>query len=496
MTPPQQCADRRPPPLGLRGLSRVAFQPRSPPPGGLPPLGLTGRSGAPSFSIGTAGFERLPPPTTLPRRHVGLTRPSRAPAPNEAGSSNWSASVGEAGTGSGGFVGFHLINGSGGMSFGGGGGGVISFGGGGGGGSGISFGGGGSESLDFTFRTGAGANRSEGSSHGGSREGIGGNEGTIGYRGPGYNPNFSHADEYPPSQEAVQTQRQPIDLNVLSNKETRRQYRIDDRRHIYTEIIARNGTGNRLKHGVSKAAALACKCPRRIVQRETRGALVFVLQTIRELSPKAFVIVEQGAGHNYAALFYALDMALLRYDVRHARVEQFHFGAEIHNVVGCEGVARVERNERADQWRRRMSRAGFLSMPFKMAAKAREWLEENAGGSGYTVAEEKGRLVCLDGRASPSSLPRAGNARDTDGDQFLACWPLSNTSQCSQYPRPRVRVRTRYVRARWIGCEKSDRGRSHLRPTPPAAAGPCLFRLATPATRGGGDHGASTPACS
>lgn len=246
MAPPQQCANRRPPPLGLRGLSRVAFQPRAPPPGGLPPLGLTGRSGAPSFSIGTAGFERLPPPTTLPRRRVGLARPSRAPAPNEAGSSNWSASVGEAGTGSGGigsstFVGFNLMNGSGGISFGGGGGGVISFGG--GGGSGISFGGGGSESLGFTFSTGAGGNRSEGSSHGGSTEGIGGNEGTIGYRGPGYNPNFSHADEYPPSQEAVRTQRQPIDLNVLSNNETRRQYRIDDSRHIYTEIIARNGTG-------------------------------------------------------------------------------------------------------------------------------------------------------------------------------------------------------------------------------------------------------------
>ncbi|KAE8808776.1 hypothetical protein D1007_14869 [Hordeum vulgare] len=127
----------------------------------------------------------------------------------------------------------------------------------------ISFGGGSSESLGFTFSTGASGNRREVSSHDGSTEGIGGNEGTIGYRGSGYNPNFSHADEYPPSQEAVRTQRQHIDLNVLSNKETRRQYRIDDMRHI----MARNGTGNRLKHGVSKAVALACKCPRRIVQR-------------------------------------------------------------------------------------------------------------------------------------------------------------------------------------------------------------------------------------
>ncbi|EEE55836.1 hypothetical protein OsJ_04448 [Oryza sativa Japonica Group] len=134
---------------------------------------------------------------------------------------------------------------------------------------------------------------------------------------------------------------------------------------------------------------------------------VAINSTIRKLSPRAFVLVEQDAGHNgpfflgrfmealhyYAALFDALDAALPRYDARRARVEQFHFGAEIRNVVGCEGAARVERHERADQWRRRMSRAGFQSVPIKMAAKAREWLDENAGGGGYTVAEEKGCLV-------------------------------------------------------------------------------------------------------
>ncbi|KAK3162758.1 hypothetical protein QOZ80_1BG0093380 [Eleusine coracana subsp. coracana] len=143
------------------------------------------------------------------------------------------------------------------------------------------------------------------------------------------------------------------------------------------------------------------------VVKESRGALNSVLQTVRRATPRAFVLVEQDAGHNgpfflgrfmealhyYAALFDALDAALPRYDARRARVEQFHFGAEIRNVVGCEGAARVERHERADQWRRRMSRAGFQSVPIRMAAKAREWLEENAGGGGYTVAEEKGCLV-------------------------------------------------------------------------------------------------------
>ncbi|CAL4959913.1 unnamed protein product [Urochloa decumbens] len=156
-----------------------------------------------------------------------------------------------------------------------------------------------------------------------------------------------------------------------------------------------------------EAVAISSVLELHCVVKESRGALNSVLQTVRKLSPKAFVLVEQDAGHNgpfflgrfmealhyYAAVFDALDAALPRYDARRARVEQFHFGAEIRNVVGCEGAARVERHERADQWRRRMSRAGFQSVPIRMAARAREWLEENAGGGGYTVAEEKGCLV-------------------------------------------------------------------------------------------------------
>ncbi|XP_044453302.1 uncharacterized protein [Triticum aestivum] len=157
------------------------------------------------------------------------------------------------------FVGFSLVNGGG----------------------GISFGSGGSESMGFTFSSGAGGIRiRDGSSRAATIEGTGfglagqngqemtnGDTPTIGYRGVGYNPNFAHADEYPPSQEHVQIQKEPIDLNVMSNKETRTHYRTDDKRHIYSEILARNGGGNRLKHGVSKAVALACECPRRIVQR-------------------------------------------------------------------------------------------------------------------------------------------------------------------------------------------------------------------------------------
>nr|BAK07566.1 predicted protein [Hordeum vulgare subsp. vulgare] len=99
---------------------------------------------------------------------------------------------------------------------------------------------------------------------------------------------------------------------------TRRQYRIDDRRHIYSEIIARNGTGNRLKHGVSKAVALACKCPRRIVRRvwqqakkgggitgvknnrkfkSGRKKINFDLDALEAIPPGERTTLEQVAGH-------------------------------------------------------------------------------------------------------------------------------------------------------------------------------------------------------
>ncbi|KAM0830197.1 hypothetical protein ACQ4PT_066369 [Festuca glaucescens] len=292
MAPPHQAEqDRRPPPLGLCGLSRAGFQPRSPATGALPPLGLAGRGPLPSFHIGTAGCERQPSfsigtagsERVVPRRRVGLSRPSRPPAAHEAVSSNWTTSVINGGTDSGGsdrpaFVGFSLSNSGDGISF------------------------GGSESMGFNFFSSTGGTRTGGSSSGirigesschgtttgiggegngwnnigggstgwnigGNTTGIGGDSSgeSIGYRGKGYNPNFEHAEAYPPSQE--QTHRKELDLNAMANKIPRRHYRTNDKRHIYAMILECNGTGSRLKRGVSKAVAEAAKCPRRVVQR-------------------------------------------------------------------------------------------------------------------------------------------------------------------------------------------------------------------------------------
>ncbi|CAN1152960.1 GRAS family protein RAD1 [Linum perenne] len=143
------------------------------------------------------------------------------------------------------------------------------------------------------------------------------------------------------------------------------------------------------------------------VVKESRGALNSVLQVLNELSPKAFVLVEQDSNHNgpfflgrfmeslhyYSAIFDSLDSMLPKYDTRRAKIEQFYFADEIKNIVSCEGSARVERHERADQWRRRMSRAGFQASPLKMLAQAKQWMGKAKFCDGYTVNEEKGCLI-------------------------------------------------------------------------------------------------------
>ncbi|KAL1553948.1 ssDNA endodeoxyribonuclease [Salvia divinorum] len=143
------------------------------------------------------------------------------------------------------------------------------------------------------------------------------------------------------------------------------------------------------------------------VVKESRGALNSVLQIVHELAPKVMVVVEQDSSHNgpfflgrfmealhyYSAIFDSLDAVLPKYDTRRVKMEQFYFAEEIKNIVSCEGPSRVERHERVDQWRRRMSRAGFQPVPLKIAAQAKQWLSSINAGEGYTTVEEKGCVV-------------------------------------------------------------------------------------------------------
>lgn len=142
------------------------------------------------------------------------------------------------------------------------------------------------------------------------------------------------------------------------------------------------------------------------VVKESRGALNSVLQMIHALNPKVLAVVEQDSSHNgpfflarfmealhyYSAVFDSLDIMLPKYDTRRAKIEQFYLAEEIKNIISYEGPARVERHERVDQWRRRMSLARFQPVPIKQLTQAKKWLNSRSF-DGYTLVEEKGCLV-------------------------------------------------------------------------------------------------------
>ncbi|XP_050222956.1 GRAS family protein RAD1-like [Mercurialis annua] len=140
--------------------------------------------------------------------------------------------------------------------------------------------------------------------------------------------------------------------------------------------------------------------------KESRGSLKAILQAIKKLNPTLLTVVEQDANHNgpfflgrfleslhyYSAIFDSLEASLPRNSRQRMKIEKLHFAEEIRNIVAYEGCNRVERHERADQWRRQLGRAGFQIMGLKCMSQARMMLSVY-GCDGYTLATEKGCLL-------------------------------------------------------------------------------------------------------
>ncbi|XP_052208101.1 GRAS family protein RAD1-like [Diospyros lotus] len=140
--------------------------------------------------------------------------------------------------------------------------------------------------------------------------------------------------------------------------------------------------------------------------KESRGSLKTVLQAIRKLGPIVLTVVEQDANHNgpfflgrfleslhyYSAIFDALEASLPRNSPQRMKIEKLHFAEEIRNIVAFEGSDRIERHERADQWRRQLGRAGFQAVGLKGMSQARMMLAVY-GCDGYTLTSDKGCLL-------------------------------------------------------------------------------------------------------
>lgn len=140
--------------------------------------------------------------------------------------------------------------------------------------------------------------------------------------------------------------------------------------------------------------------------KDSRGSLKTILQAIKKLAPALLTVVEQDANHNgpfflgrfleslhyYSAIFDSLEASLQRDSPQRMKIEKFHFAEEIRNIVAYEGSDRIERHERADQWRRQLSRTGFQAVGLKSMSQFRLMLSVY-GCDGYTLATEKGCLL-------------------------------------------------------------------------------------------------------
>ncbi|KAH9320424.1 hypothetical protein KI387_015063 [Taxus chinensis] len=140
--------------------------------------------------------------------------------------------------------------------------------------------------------------------------------------------------------------------------------------------------------------------------KESRGSLRSVLQAMQRLNPCIVTLVEQDANHNgpfflgrfleslhyYSAIFDSLEASLPRSSPQRMKVERFHLAEEIGNIVACEGAERVERHERADQWRRQVGRSGFQGVPLRFMSQARMMLSVYAC-DGYSLVQDKGCLL-------------------------------------------------------------------------------------------------------
>ncbi|KAK8546642.1 hypothetical protein V6N13_067843 [Hibiscus sabdariffa] len=139
------------------------------------------------------------------------------------------------------------------------------------------------------------------------------------------------------------------------------------------------------------------------------GGFEKVISSIKAMKPKILTVVEQEANHNgpvfldrftealhyYSSLFDSLEGSGVAPPSQDLAMSELYLGRQICNVVACEGMDRVERQEPLSQWRSRMETAGFSAVHLGSNAykQASMLLALFAGGDGYRVDENNGCLM-------------------------------------------------------------------------------------------------------
>ena len=132
------------------------------------------------------------------------------------------------------------------------------------------------------------------------------------------------------------------------------------------------------------------------------------LATVRSMSPKILLLVEQESDHNlnrltdrfvqglyyYSAIFDSMNATLGSSSSEERLAVEEMYGREIENIVACEGLERVERHESYGRWMVRLGRGGFK--PVRLWYESMEGVKDLVGGDGedgYKVRNERASLM-------------------------------------------------------------------------------------------------------
>ncbi|KAG0595617.1 hypothetical protein M758_UG182100 [Ceratodon purpureus] len=148
-----------------------------------------------------------------------------------------------------------------------------------------------------------------------------------------------------------------------------------------------------------------------LLDGETSNGLSSVLESVLKARPKVVTTVEQEGNHSgpffqqrfsealqyYMFLFDSLTSSLEAGadSSVNSSIESYLLAPEIMNIVACDGVARVERHERLEQWRVRMLKMGFSPRPLSVASQvqAERLVNQISARAGFQVSRDQGGLL-------------------------------------------------------------------------------------------------------
>lgn len=140
------------------------------------------------------------------------------------------------------------------------------------------------------------------------------------------------------------------------------------------------------------------------------------MRVIRGLRPSVVVVHEVEANHNspsflnrfvealffYSVLFDCFEDCMDRDNLVRKRIEVFHIGEGIRNMVAAEGAERFTRNVKLDVWRAYFARFGMVEMELSESSRyqANLILKQFSHGSSCTVQND-GKALLVGWKGTP-----------------------------------------------------------------------------------------------